>query len=447
MKSKLINVKGDLFATGATFLCQAVVKLGSSLALTRILTPGAYGTMAVLMSIVFILAMLSDIGFSVCIVRSQRGEEQSYLNTAWTMRIGRAIVNATILFLGAPLVAMLYHAPILAAPFRVLSLWFLIDGLESTAFPLAIRRKNSRIVMYSELAGTTAAAIFTVIYCYFSRDFWGMVYGVLLNRLIVVCNSHRFYRELRPRLQWDRAAAKEVFEYTRFVMPSSILTIFLNQFDRAVFLRFFQLQLLGIYSLAGNISAPVESLITKASQMVLYPRCAHNFRTDRKTFALKYYVENAKLFIAVLAVPAAIGGAAHFIIRVLYDPRYAQSAEVLEAFMARAALLALASPAEDMLIATGESRLVLVGNVYRVIWMVGASLLGYYLFGFLGFVYGIALSGLPALIYYLWLQRRKGFLIARYEVYKVAFTCGVAISAYLASSALLSLWLALSSKA
>lgn len=270
-----------------------------------------------------------------------------------------------------------------------------------------------------------------------------MIYGVLLNRLIVVCISHRFYREFRPTLQWDRAAAREIFEYTRFIMPSSILTIFLNQFDRAVFLRFFDLQLLGIYSLAGNIAAPVESLINKASQMVLYPRCAHNFRTDRSTFSLKYYRENTKLFIAVLAVPAALGGAAHFMIRLLYDPRYINAAAVLEAFMVRAALLALASPAENMLIATGESRLVLVGNVYRVIWMVVASLLGNYLFGFLGFVYGIALSGLPALFYYVWLQRRKGFLIVRYEIYKLAFTCGVAASAYLVSTVLLSLWLGL----
>lgn len=439
-RGKLFNVKGDLFATGATFAGQSVVKFGSSLILTRILSPTAYGTIAILMSIVFILVMLSDIGFSVCIVRSTRGEERTYLNTAWTIRIIRAISNTVIMFLAAPLVARLYHAPTLTVPFRVLSLWFLIDGFESTAFPVAIRRKNSRIYMYSEFTGSVIAAVFTVVYCYFSRNFWGMLYGILVNRLMVVILSHRFYREIAPRIQWDRAAAKEIFEYTRFVMPSSALSLFLNQFDNAIFLRFFDFRLLGIYSLAGNIAAPVESLIGKASQMVLYPRCAHNFRTDRSTFSSKYYVENTKLFIATLAAPAAIGGAAHFLIRVLYDPRYAQAAEVLQAFMMRAVLKALSSPAEDMLIATGESRLVLVGNIYRVVWIIAGSLLGYHFFGFLGFTYGVALSGLPALVYYLRLQRRKGFLIGRYEIYKLAFACGIAVSAYLTSSLFLAIW-------
>ena len=98
--------------------------------------------------------------------------------------------------------------------------------------------------------------------------------------------------------------------------------------------------------------------------------------------------------------------------------------------MLRAALLALASPSEDMLFATGEVSIILTGNVYRAIWMVVGSLAGYRYYGFAGFVYGIALSGLPPLVYYWWLQARKGLVIAKYELYKVAFLCGVAACAY-----------------
>lgn len=437
---RIVNFRGDLFATGASFAGQTVLKLCSSIILTRILTPGDYGTITILMSVVFILVMLSDIGFSVCIVRSTRGEDQAYLNTAWTIRIVRAVINTALLYLLAPLIAALYHAPTLTLPFRVLSVWFLIDGAQSTAFPVSVRRKNSKIVMYSELTGTVWSTIFTVVYCYYSRDYWGMLYGALVNRLIVVVLSHRYYRDIRPSLQWDWPAAREIFEYTRFVMPSSVLTLVLNQFDRAIFLRLFDFRLLGVYSLAGNIITPVENLITKASQMVLYPRCAHNYRTDKTSFSLKYYLENIKVFIAILGIPAAIGGAAHFLISALYDPRYAGAAAVLQAFAVRAVLKGLASPAEDMLIATGESRLILVANVYRVIWMVAAGLLGYKYFGFMGFTYGIALSGLPGLLYYLWLQYRKDLLIVKFELYKVAFAGGVGACAYAAAAVLLALF-------
>src|SRR5271170_4112216 len=122
---KFINFRGDLFATGACFAAQAVIKLASSLILTRLLRPEAYGIITILMSIAFVVEMLADIGVTVFIVRDPNAEQSRYLNTAWTMRLGRSLLNTTILMLGAPLMATsIYHAPELAAPLRVFSLWF-----------------------------------------------------------------------------------------------------------------------------------------------------------------------------------------------------------------------------------------------------------------------------------------------------------------------------------
>ena len=60
---------------------------------------------------------------------------------------------------------------------------------------------------------------------------------MLLNRLIMTVLSHQFYRELRPRLFIDLAAAREILVYSKFTIPSSLLTLGLNQFDKVVFLK------------------------------------------------------------------------------------------------------------------------------------------------------------------------------------------------------------------
>jgi O-antigen/teichoic acid export membrane protein len=397
--------------------------------------------MTILLSIYFVVEMLADVNVSLFIVRDKNGADPRYLNTAWTMRFGRGLLNSVIVFLCAPLISSsLYHIPALTSPLRVFSLLFTIAALESMAFPLAIRRKQTRIYVYSELVTSFLATGFTITYCYYSRNYWGMIYGTLLSRALMTLFSYQFYRDLRPKLQFDRTAAREILQLTKFTMPSSMLTLALSQFDKVAFLRLFDLSLLGVYGLAANIAALIESLITKISQLVLYPRCAHNFRTDRDTFALKYYTENIRLFIAILILPAAVGGAAHFIIRFLYPAQYALAGTVLQALMLRAALLSLASPAEDLLIAAGESHVILFGNIFRAVSMCAASLIGYYFLGFLGFIYGIAFSGLPPLIYYLWLQRGKGMLNVRYEIYKVAFVLGIAVTAHLASTLLLAFW-------
>jgi len=172
---------------------------------------------------------------------------------------------------------------------------------------------------------------------------------------------------------------------------------------------------------------------------VLYPRCAHDFRTDTVTYPRRYYIHNVSLFAVILGLPAAVGGAAQLLVGVLYQPRYAQAGVILQAFMVRAVLLALMMSANEMLIAAGQLQVYLIGSILRVVWLVAASLLGYRLGGFMGFVYGVALSSLLPLLYALWLQGRLRLLIVRYELYKVAFVLMVATLAHLASVLLMPL--------
>lgn len=432
--SKLINLKGDLFATGASFAGQGLIRLGSSLILTRLLRPEAYGTITILMSLMYFVEMISDIGITTFIVRDPCAEQPEYLNTAWTMRLVRSVLNGLLFLILGPLIATrVYHAPAIGQPLQLFSLWFFILGAESMSFPLAVRRKQSRIVMYSELLAAGVSSLFTILFCYWIRSYWGMVYGILLNRLLLTCLSYYFFREYRPRIRFDRAAAHRIFGVSRFTLPSSLLTLVYVQFDKVVFLRLFDLAALGIYGVAGNIAGAIESLVSSISHMVLYPRCAQYFNSDPTTFVRRYYTENTKLFVSILIVPAAVGGAAHLLIAILYDPRYAEAGFVLQAFMVRASLLALASPPEDLLIASGETHVILVGSLLRAAWVVVGSLTGYLLFGFEGFVIGTSLNGLPPLIYYWALQHRRGYLIARYEVYRVLFVFGVALAGLIAT--------------
>jgi lipopolysaccharide exporter len=435
------NPRGDLFATAISFAAQGAIKLGSSILLTRILYPEAYGVATVLLSIAFVVELIADMNVVVFIVRDEHAEEPVYLNTAWTIRLSRATLNTIAVFLLAPVISNgLYHLPSLTDPLRVFSIYYVLGALESMAFPLAIRHKNSRIIMYSELAATFVSSVFTILYCHFSRDYWGLILGSLLNRAVFSLLSYMVGMPQRPKLEFEWPAARRIFGFSKYVMPSGFLTLVLNQFDKVVFLRLFDLHLLGLYGLAANIAAPIESLIAKINEMVLYPRCAHNFRADPSSVAFKYYRENLKLFASTMIVPGAVLGAAPLVVAVLYPTRFSQAGIVLQAFMLRACLTSLAMPAEELLIAVGEYQVILVGSVYRVLWVFCGSLLGYALFGFMGFLYGYALSVLPALIYYFRLQWKKHLMIFRYEIYRLLFLLGIASSSHVLTALIRHLW-------
>ena len=59
-----------------------------NLVLARLLTPDAFGLMAVVSTLMLGLNLLSDIGTGPTIIQSPRGAERVFLDTAWTMRTG-----------------------------------------------------------------------------------------------------------------------------------------------------------------------------------------------------------------------------------------------------------------------------------------------------------------------------------------------------------------------
>lgn len=444
---KFVDFRNDLFATIFSFGAQAVIRLGSSLVLTRVLKPEAYGIIAILMSLLFVVEMLADIGVGTYVLRDKDAEIPDHFRTAWTIRFFRSMLNFVVVCGGAEVIAVhIYHLPDLVVPLRVFSLWYILVAFESMAYPIAIRRKQARISQYCELAATFVSTIFTVIYCLNWHTYWGMLWGILLKTAISTFLSWQFFKDLRPGFAWNPAVAKEIFKLTRYTTPSGLMSLAMSQFDKILFLRFFDLRLLGVYSLASNISAPVENLVYRISQSVLYPRITQAYRDDPSTFVRKYYTENTRLFLVILFLPAAVGGAAQLIIAMLYPAKFHESGAVLQAFMLRAALASLSTPIEDLMVSTGAYQVMMVGNMYRLIWMFGGSILGYYLGGFYGFTYGYSLSALPPLIYLLWLQHKKGMLMGRYDFYRAAFIVAVAVASFTASRFVFFLWPALQSR-
>ena len=82
-----------------------ILRLGGNLIVTRLLVPEMFGVMGIVTVILLGLTLFSDVGLLQNVVRSQRGEETRFLNTAWVVQIGRG----GILCLVALLISWLLH--------------------------------------------------------------------------------------------------------------------------------------------------------------------------------------------------------------------------------------------------------------------------------------------------------------------------------------------------
>jgi O-antigen/teichoic acid export membrane protein len=374
------------------------------------LSPDAYGIFGILLSFLFMIEMLSDVGALGLLIRHPRGDERRFVHTLWTIRLIRSVFNFALLLLAAPLIASIYHAPVLKDAFRVLSIWFLLNGAESMSFSLAIRRQRARLNNYNELASNVIMTLFVIGMASLLRNHWALIVGALLQRLLLVVASHFYYRDIGVGIAFDREARRDQFQFARYVIPSSILTIVLSQYDKVVLARLFDLTLLGVYSIAANMVGQLTGVMMHNARFVLYARCAAYFRSDLSTAAHRYYTENLRLFAVGALPPAIIAGFAPLMIAVLYDPRYMQAGRILTVLALGAIVSAFQNASENLLVASGKTRVVLGANIIRIASIIPAVVLGYHFFGFDGFLWCTTAATLPPLLYYYWEQQRNRLL-------------------------------------
>jgi len=406
-----VRLRGELFSSTFTYGVTAFIRLASSLVLTRLLDPAAYGIFGILISLLFIIELVSDVGVTALLVRHPRGREPRFVHTIWTVRLIRSFVNLCVMFFGAHVLAYLYHAPLLVPAVRLLSLQFPISGLESMSFVIAQRDRRARIANYADMLTSAAMTVFVIsLAATILRSYYVLIWGTLLRRLLLTVSSHFFYRDIGVGIAFDREAIAEQFRFARFVTPSSIVTVLLSQYDRIVLLRLFNFSLLGVYTIASSMLSPVTGIIVHNAQVILYARCAEYFRSDRASAATRYYRENRRLLLLAVILPAALSGMAQPLVSVLYDARYAGAGAILMILGLGGIATAFLDSSQNLLVASGKTHLVLVGNVIRLVTIVPLTLAGYYFFGVLGFIWFGQISILAVALYFLYEQHRSGLL-------------------------------------
>lgn len=413
---RLVNIKGELFSSTFTSGLSVLIKLGSSLILTRLLDPTAYGVIGILYSVAFTVELLSDVGAGGLLIRNPRGGEKKFVHTLWTIRLIRSLVNFSLLYLAAPVIADIYGLPLLKDALRLFALWFPLAGLESMAFLIAQRNQQAKIGNYVDLATSLAMTLFILGMATVIKDYRVFIYGALLQRALMLVASYFFYREIGIGFAFDREAARDQFQFAKFVLPSSLLTIVLSQYDKVVLLKLFDLSLLGIYGLASNMIGPLSNLIGHNARVVLYPRCAEYFRSTPDLARHRYYTENTKLFMIAVVPPMVLAGLSQTFVALLYDERYHGAGAILTAMGVSAMFSAMQARSENFLVAAGHTRAVLGGNITRLLTMAPMTLIGYYLFGLYGFLWIGMSANIPVCLYFYINQRRAGLLDIRAEL-------------------------------
>jgi O-antigen/teichoic acid export membrane protein len=385
-----------------------LVRLGGNLILTRLLAPEMFGLMSIATMAGIIMVMLSDIGLRQAVIRSARGDDKTFLDTAWTIQVARGL----LLWIGSVIAAVglsvathsglvpshsAYGDPILPWLIASTGAWAVINGLASTLSITSTRNFELRPVILLELLGQSFGLVIMVLLAWLTRSIWSLVFGAIASSALSAVLSHLWMRGTRNRFRWDRASVHELFSYGKWLALSSAVTVFATNGDRLLLAAYANATLLGLYSLALSLVGALDTIMGQVFDKVMLPAFSEVARNNPNGVPDAYFRLRWRIDPIILASSGFLFGGAHTLIGILYDSRYTDAGQMLQ-ILSLGMIASRYTLVQQVYLAIGQTNYFVPLNMVRLFATFTLIPLGYHFGGFFGSLIAISCRDVPSVV-------------------------------------------------
>lgn len=384
------------------------LRLIGNLILTRLLVPEAFGLMALVTVVVIGLKMFSDVGIMQSIMRSPRGDDPEFLNTAWTLDVMRGFIIWGLACLLAWPMAQFYGTPDLQYIVPVAALVLVIAGLEPSNVDSAARHLSLGRVTLLDLLSQFIGIVTMVVLALMFRSVWALVAGQLVGAVAKLLLMHVGLPGIRNTFRLERRAVRELVGFGKWVFLSTVAGFLALQGDKLILGKFLTLDMLGIYNIGYFLATvPVMLAYALVGRMVIpvyreTPPAASraNFLTLRR---MRFALTGSLVALSALL---ALGGVA--LVDLLYDARYTQSGPILVLLSIAFMVQIIGLGYDQIALAMGDSRRFFVVTAARSVLLLGCVLIGVVQYGLLGALFGQGVAFVLTYPFIIWLARHYG---------------------------------------
>lgn len=411
---------GQRYLTGTSSLALStvvinLVRLASTMVMTRLLSPDVYGITGLIMSALFVIGMLSDVGFQSYIVRHHRSDDTAFLNAVWTIHAVRGALLTVIAIAMAWPLSLVLGKPEVAAPLAVTSFMLLIEGQGSMNQYRALRHgRVQRYALYDFLP-TVTQIISAIIIAYFLRNIWAVVASILIGSSTKVVLSYALFPGTRRSYRFDREVVGDLWRFSRMIAASSAVTLVITQVDKLAMARILSLGQFGTYVIASTLAAAPTSFAFNYTSAIVYPTTAAAWREGRSV-SDAYYRCWGKFFYLYAFGGGALIGVADLLIRFLYDPRYEPAAKYLSILAVATAFAMVTRAMQEVMIANGRTRALLEVQMVRLVWLIAGGLLALARYNAMILVLTIGLIEIPVYCFAAWRMQQMHLIRWRREL-------------------------------
>ncbi len=338
------------WVTGSYGFSQAM-RLATNIVLAKLLAPELFGVMLIINTLKTGLELVSDIGISHNIISNPRGSEPVFFNTAFTLQVLRGFALGLVTFLVAGPVVRLYDRPELTMLVPLMSILFVLSGLQAPSRFLMMKNGEVKTYALSDIVLAFGSLVINVLLALYTPTIWALFIGLILTTSFQTIFTHYLMERGVLRFRLNRDCIGQIISFGKWVFVSSLVYFLAMNYDRLYFAKAVPFAVLGIYGVARTFSDAAGQLVQRIGDMLIYPRIA---ATQQDGPALRNILASTRirmlLFIAAgLAVLVALSDQ---IIILLYDQRYRAAAFMLPVLLTGIWFSILATIGDSVLMGT-----------------------------------------------------------------------------------------------
>lgn len=402
------RLKSGALWTMCGFGLQKVLQLSSSLILTRLLFPEAFGLMALVNVFIMGLIMLSDVGIKPAIIQMEKGADADFLNTAWTIQVARGFVLWFILCLIAYPLSVFYEAPELVNLLIFCGSISVISGFATIGVPLAERDLKVKQAIAVKLIGQIVSIVVMVSLAVVMKSVWSLAIGTVTGVLVEVIVGYVILRGHRHRLQFHVKSVINLLRFGKWIFFSTLLFYIGGQGSRAIQGGLVSIEELGVIAIAATISLMPGELTKQLVSRLLFPLLSRVNREDPENFQATLNAFRVRVVAFSLPLFLIISILASWVVGVLYDERYSLAGPILAIMVLGESILTLTSLYKNAFLALGKVNLHFLYDLLLAVIRVFGMFAGFHFGGILGMFIGIGVGNLAFYIIVVWLARKSG---------------------------------------
>ncbi len=340
--------------SGADILVRQGVQFAVTIALARLLTPGDFGTVALLALFIGLAVTFVDGGLSAALIQRQDIEHTDESTVFW-FNLGAGVVMAGALWLVAPCIAAFYDKPILVALMWVMAVNVVLGALGTIHSTLLVKRLDFRTRMK---AGSIAALLSGIIAIWMAWRGWG-IWALAAQTIAMTGITTALLWMLlrwRPALVFSLASLRKLFAFGGYHFASSLLDTGYARLYTLLVGRFYGVGALGYYTNAVSTQQLPEGFIASLFGRVMLPLFSGVAADKAK---LRRGMQLAVRVAMLANVPMMLGMAAVAapLVRTLFGPQWLPAVPILRVLCLAGVLLPLHLINLHVLMAQGHSRL------------------------------------------------------------------------------------------